>query len=30
MSVEAIIMLIFGLGSTWGGATLCIAKAMKK
>ena len=28
MSTSAIIMLIFGLTITWGGAALCIRKAM--
>lgn len=29
MSTGAIIMLIIGLGVTWGGAVLCIRLAMK-
>lgn len=29
MSTGAIIMLIIGLGITWGGAALCIRLAMK-
>lgn len=29
MSTSAVIMLIFGLTITWGGAALCIRKAMK-
>lgn len=28
MTAGAIIMLVFGLGITWGGAALCIRKAM--
>ena len=28
MSVAAIIMMVFGFGVTFGGATLCIRKAM--
>ena len=30
MTTGAIIMMIFGLGLTWGGAALCIRLAMKK
>ncbi|WP_088178346.1 MetS family NSS transporter small subunit [Desulfoplanes formicivorans] len=30
MSTSAVIMLIFGLTITWGGAAVCISKAMKK
>ncbi len=30
MSTVAIIMLILGLSITWGGAAVCIFKAMKK
>lgn len=29
MTTGAIIMMIFGLGITWGGAALCIRKAMQ-
>lgn len=29
MTAGAIIMMIIGLGITWGGATLCIRQAMK-
>ncbi len=29
MSTPAIVMMIFGFGVTWGGAMLCIRKAMK-
>ena len=29
MSTGAIIMMIFGLGITWGGAAICIYKAIK-
>ncbi|MBO1518750.1 MetS family NSS transporter small subunit [Oceanisphaera pacifica] len=29
MSLGAIIMLLVGLGLTWGGAVLCIRLAMK-
>lgn len=29
MTTSAIIMMVFGLGLTWGGAALCIRKAMK-
>ncbi|MGB2078862.1 MAG: MetS family NSS transporter small subunit [Vibrio sp.] len=28
MTTGAIIMMVFGLGLTWGGAALCIRKAM--
>ncbi|WP_413284107.1 MetS family NSS transporter small subunit [Vibrio sp. MA40-2] len=28
MTTGAIIMMIFGLGITWGGAAICIKKAM--
>jgi hypothetical protein len=28
MTTSAIIMMVFGLGITWGGASLCIRKAM--
>lgn len=27
MTLSAIVMMIFGLGITWGGAALCIRKA---
>ncbi|NJB69255.1 hypothetical protein GGQ74_002952 [Desulfobaculum xiamenense] len=30
MSIEATIMMIIGLGITWGGAALCLRKAMCK
>ena len=30
MSISAIIMMILGLGITWGGAAVCISIAMKK
>ncbi|MDP5253685.1 MULTISPECIES: MetS family NSS transporter small subunit [unclassified Vibrio] len=30
MATSAIIMMIIGLGITWGGAVLCIRKAMNK
>lgn len=30
MSISAIIMMILGLGITWGGAVVCISIAMKK
>lgn len=30
MTTGAIIMMIIGLGLTWGGATICIKKAMAK
>ena len=29
MTIGAIIMLVIGLGLTWGGAALCIRRAMK-
>ncbi|MGV3002572.1 MetS family NSS transporter small subunit [Vibrio sp.] len=29
MTTDAIIMMIIGLGITWGGAALCIRRAMK-
>ncbi|MBF8999620.1 MULTISPECIES: MetS family NSS transporter small subunit [Vibrio] len=29
MTTGAIIMLVIGLGITWGGAAICIRKAMK-
>ncbi|NLJ93804.1 MAG: MetS family NSS transporter small subunit [Aeromonadales bacterium] len=29
MTIGAIIMLIIGLGLTWGGAALCIRRAMR-
>jgi hypothetical protein len=28
MATSAIVMMVFGLGITWGGAALCIRKAM--
>ncbi|MBD0785162.1 MetS family NSS transporter small subunit [Vibrio sp. Y2-5] len=30
MTASAIIMMIIGLGITWGGAAICIKKAMDK
>ncbi|MFB9134769.1 MetS family NSS transporter small subunit [Vibrio sp. AK197] len=30
MTTSAIIMMIIGLGITWGGAAVCIRRAMKK
>lgn len=30
MTTSAIIMMIFGLGLTWGGAAFCICFAMRK
>ncbi|MDF4972114.1 MetS family NSS transporter small subunit [Vibrio parahaemolyticus] len=30
MTVSAIIMMVLGLGITWGGAAICIKRAMKK
>ncbi len=30
MTTGAIIMMIIGLGITWGGAAICIKKAMAK
>lgn len=30
MTTGAIIMMIIGLGITWGGAAICIKKAMTK
>lgn len=30
MTVGSIIMMIFGLAVTWGGAAICISRAMKK
>ncbi|MCG3722903.1 MetS family NSS transporter small subunit [Vibrio cincinnatiensis] len=30
MTTSAIIMMIIGLGITWGGAIICIKKAMAK
>ncbi|PSU13483.1 MetS family NSS transporter small subunit [Photobacterium gaetbulicola] len=30
MTTGAIIMMLFGLGITWGGAAYCISVAMKK
>lgn len=29
MTIGAIIMLIIGVGITWGGAALCIRRAMR-
>lgn len=29
MTIGAIIMMLFGLGLTWGGAAYCISVAMK-
>ncbi|PWI34990.1 hypothetical protein DI392_01545 [Vibrio albus] len=30
MTTGAIIMMVFGLSVTWGGAAICIRKAMNK
>ncbi|WP_156684061.1 MULTISPECIES: methionine/alanine import family NSS transporter small subunit [unclassified Vibrio] len=30
MTTSAIIMMVLGLGITWGGAAICIRKAMNK
>lgn len=30
MTTSAIIMMVLGLGITWGGAAVCIKKAMDK
>ncbi|MCG3729823.1 MetS family NSS transporter small subunit [Vibrio cincinnatiensis] len=30
MTTSAIIMMVIGLGLTWGGAIICIKKAMEK
>ncbi|EMI7295464.1 MetS family NSS transporter small subunit [Vibrio parahaemolyticus] len=30
MTVSAIIMMVLGLGITWGGAAICIQRAMNK
>ncbi|MDN3610496.1 MetS family NSS transporter small subunit [Vibrio ostreicida] len=30
MTTGAIIMMVLGLGITWGGAAICIKKAMNK
>ncbi len=30
MSAAAIIMMLFGLGITWGGAAICLKRAMVK
>ncbi|EJM7853562.1 MetS family NSS transporter small subunit [Vibrio parahaemolyticus] len=30
MTVSAIIMMVLGLGITWGGAAICIKRAMNK
>lgn len=30
MTTGAIIMMVLGLGVTWGGAAICIRKAMSK
>ncbi|WP_281645690.1 MetS family NSS transporter small subunit [Parendozoicomonas sp. Alg238-R29] len=30
MTVSAIIMMVLGLGVTWGGASYCISKAMNR
>lgn len=30
MTTSAIIMMIFGLGLTWGGAAFCISIALRK
>lgn len=30
MTVSAMIMMVLGLGITWGGAAICIKRAMNK
>ncbi|HCE2387628.1 TPA: MetS family NSS transporter small subunit [Vibrio parahaemolyticus] len=30
MTVSTIIMMVLGLGITWGGAAICIKRAMNK
>ncbi len=30
MSTAAIIMMLFGLGITWGGAAICLKRAMAR
>ncbi|WP_345198270.1 MetS family NSS transporter small subunit [Kistimonas scapharcae] len=30
MSTAAIIMMLFGLGITWGGAAICLKRAIAK
>lgn len=30
MTTSAIIMMVLGLGITWGGAVICIKRAMNK
>ncbi|MDC7232135.1 MAG: methionine/alanine import family NSS transporter small subunit [Spirochaetales bacterium] len=30
MSADAIVMMIFGLGITWGGAAVCMYIALRK
>ncbi|MGF1741679.1 MetS family NSS transporter small subunit [Vibrio profundum] len=30
MTTSAVIMMLLGLGITWGGAAYCIRRAMKK
>ncbi|MDC7239395.1 MAG: MetS family NSS transporter small subunit [Spirochaetales bacterium] len=30
MSIDAVIMMILGLGITWGGAAVCLYIAIKK
>ncbi|MGL1630451.1 MetS family NSS transporter small subunit [Vibrio parahaemolyticus] len=30
MTVSAIIMMVLGLGITWGGTAICIKRAMNK
>ncbi|MDW6093338.1 MetS family NSS transporter small subunit [Vibrio rhizosphaerae] len=30
MDISAIIMMVIGLGITWGGAFICIKKAMRR
>lgn len=30
MTIDAIIMMIFGLSITWGGATVCLLIALKR
>ncbi|MBI9088378.1 MAG: MetS family NSS transporter small subunit [Desulfobacterium sp.] len=30
MATSAVIMMVFGLGITWGGAAVCISIALKR
>lgn len=30
MSISAVVMMLFGLAVTWGGASVCLSKALKK